>query len=235
MPRRWDWRDGVSRTCQRLYGYLPPEARQREKSHWEADPILVLIALIMLTGLVYDGGRIAAHPNDLARSFGSPATAAVLIGAGSRHGAGEHELRAAGEQRGLAAEGADRLVFLNLLPPSKHFHIITAIPNIFFAKLEPKGQFSSRISKMSHASELRISISSRGNKCSTCSVARQCGRCSSHCPATATKKPLAPRQLLLDLRDYLYAHQDEIIEAGPSGQRRMARNRWKSEKISSAR
>src|SRR3989454_1019809 len=40
----------------------------------------------------------------------------------------------------------------------------------------------------------------------------ECGRCSSQCPATATGKPLAPRQLLLDLRDYLYAHQDEVIE-----------------------
>ncbi len=40
----------------------------------------------------------------------------------------------------------------------------------------------------------------------------ECGRCSSHCPATASRKHLAPRQLLLDLRDYLYQHQDEIIE-----------------------
>jgi Fe-S oxidoreductase len=39
----------------------------------------------------------------------------------------------------------------------------------------------------------------------------ECGRCSSQCPATATGKPLAPRQLLLDLRDYLYKHQDEVI------------------------
>ena len=30
------------------------------------------------------------------------------------------------------------LVFLNLLPLSKHFHIITAIPNVFFAKLPPR-------------------------------------------------------------------------------------------------
>jgi len=31
------------------------------------------------------------------------------------------------------------LVFLNLLPHSKHFHIITALPNIFFSNLEPVG------------------------------------------------------------------------------------------------
>ena len=40
----------------------------------------------------------------------------------------------------------------------------------------------------------------------------ECGRCSSNCPATLSGKPLAPRQLLLDLRDYLYGHQGEMIE-----------------------
>ncbi|MBI2392700.1 MAG: (Fe-S)-binding protein [Deltaproteobacteria bacterium] len=31
------------------------------------------------------------------------------------------------------------LIFLNLLPHSKHFHIITALPNIFLTSLEPRG------------------------------------------------------------------------------------------------
>ena len=31
------------------------------------------------------------------------------------------------------------LIFLNLLPLSKHFHIITAIPNVFLSKLPPRG------------------------------------------------------------------------------------------------
>ncbi len=31
------------------------------------------------------------------------------------------------------------LVFLNLLPHSKHFHVITALPNIFFSSLLPRG------------------------------------------------------------------------------------------------
>src|SRR5262249_43003103 len=41
----------------------------------------------------------------------------------------------------------------------------------------------------------------------------ECGRCSSHCPATYSGKTLAPRQLLLDLRDYLYAHESEVMAA----------------------
>jgi Fe-S oxidoreductase len=32
------------------------------------------------------------------------------------------------------------LIFLNLLPHSKHFHVITAIPNVFFRDLKPAGR-----------------------------------------------------------------------------------------------
>ena len=32
----------------------------------------------------------------------------------------------------------------------------------------------------------------------------ECGRCTDVCPATASGAPLAPRQLILDLRDRLY-------------------------------
>src|SRR5260370_25561387 len=49
----------------RLYGFLPPERRQREKSHWEAYLILLFIAMIMVAGLVYDGGRVVSHPNNM--------------------------------------------------------------------------------------------------------------------------------------------------------------------------
>jgi Fe-S oxidoreductase len=104
------------------------------------------------------------------------------------------------------------LIFLNLLPPSKHFHIITAIPNIFFSKLEPKGQ----LSKQDLENDARFGTSHidqfTWKQVLDMFSCTECGRCSSNCPATATNKPLAPRQLLLDLRDYLYEHQNEIIE-----------------------
>src|SRR5260370_41722213 len=55
----------------RLYGFLPPESRQREKSHWEAYLILLFIAMIMVAGLVYDGGRVVSHPNNI-QTFREP-------------------------------------------------------------------------------------------------------------------------------------------------------------------
>jgi Fe-S oxidoreductase len=104
------------------------------------------------------------------------------------------------------------LVFLNLLPRSKHFHIITSLGNVFFCKLEPTGALAKQdlenatVFGTSHIDQFTWK---QVLDMFTCT---ECGRCSSQCPATATGKPLAPRQLLLDLRDYLYAHDDEVIE-----------------------
>jgi Fe-S oxidoreductase len=195
----------------RLYGFLPPESRQRGKSHWEAYVILLFIAIIMVAGLVYDGARIASHPNNLLivrEARWAPFSRLVALGLAK---AGTSFASDAGYVA-LWVNGIIVLVFLDLLPPSKHFHLITAIPNIFFAKLEPKG----RLSKQDLENDTRFGTSHIDHftwkqmlDMFTCT---ECGRCSSNCPATLTRKPLAPRQLLLDLRDYLYGHQAEIIE-----------------------
>jgi Fe-S oxidoreductase len=194
----------------RLYGFLPPESRQRAKSHWEAYVILLFIGIIMVAGLVYDGGLIVSHHN--VRSAGEAWWEPIsnLVGLG---------LATVGTRFALQASNVAWwvhnlvvLVFLDLLPPSKHFHIVTAIPNIFFSKLEPKGQ----LSKQDLENDSRFGTSHidqfTWKQVLDMFSCTECGRCSSNCPATATKKPLAPRQLLLDLRDYLYRHQDEIIE-----------------------
>jgi Fe-S oxidoreductase len=100
---------------------------------------------------------------------------------------------------------------LNFLPLAKHFHVITSLPNVFFRKLEPIGQLSKQ--DLENATTFGTSHIDQFTWKQVLDMfsCTECGRCSSQCPATATGKPLAPRQLLLDLRDYLYAHQDEVI------------------------
>ncbi len=196
----------------RLYGFLPPERRLREQSHWEAYTILLLIATVMLTGLVYDGGRIVANPNNIQIAREARwAPLSALVGRGMAHALGTNFALQASNVAWWV-HNIVILVFLNLLPPSKHFHIITAIPNIFFAKLEPKGQ----LSKQDLENDTRFGTSHidqfTWKQVLDMFSCTECGRCSSNCPATATNKPLAPRQLLLDLRDYLFEHQNEVIE-----------------------
>jgi hypothetical protein len=125
----------------RLYGYLPPESRQRQKSHWEAYVILSFIGIIMLAGLVYDGGLIVSNPSNSLIGRGARwEPFSSLVGLGLAQGGPGFALQASNVAWWI--HNLVVLVFLDLLPPSKHFHIITAIPNIFFAKLEPKGQLS---------------------------------------------------------------------------------------------
>lgn len=92
------------------------------------------------------------------------------------------------------------LVFLNLLPRSKHMHILTAIPNCFFSALEkpntqPRETFSGR-ETFGVGSVERFSWKDilDGYTCT------ECGRCQDVCPARATGKSLNPRQVVHDIK-----------------------------------
>jgi Fe-S oxidoreductase len=191
----------------RLFGYVPAEARQRGHAHWEAYLILSFIAIICLAGLVYDAGRIVAHAGD-------PEIASLVRWEPVSYLV-SRVLGPASVSLGGAAWWVHNLViltFLNFLPLAKHFHVITSLPNVFFRKLEPTGQLSKQ--DLENATTFGTSHIDQFTWKQVLDMfsCTECGRCSSQCPATATGKPLAPRQLLLDLRDYLYTHQDEVIE-----------------------
>jgi Fe-S oxidoreductase len=119
------------------------------------------------------------------------------------------------------------LVFLNILPYSKHFHIITAIPNVYLGDLTPRGrlrplaenteQLMAAVEKATEGEDLlaaRIGYA-RINHFSwkdvldfyTCT---ECGRCSDNCPAFKTGKLLSPKQFTLDLRNHLYGREAEL-------------------------
>jgi Fe-S oxidoreductase len=120
------------------------------------------------------------------------------------------------------------LLFLNLLPHSKHFHVITAIPNVFARSLQPAG----RLEPMAESAEkLMEKIGAAAEATDPLAlpigVARiehftwkalldfytctECGRCSDNCPAHNTGKILSPKHLTLALRDHLYSREEEVI------------------------
>lgn len=189
----------------RLYGFLPAEARLRGQSHWEAYLILSFIATIMISGFFYDAAQMSLLPNaeeakwqPVSAMFSrlvTPESASVVV---------------------TAAWWVHNLViltFLNLLPRSKHFHIITAMLNVFFGKVEPKGRLPKRDFTVETPLFGRSKITDfTWKQAMDMYSCTECGRCSSMCPATATGKPLAPRQFLLNLRDSLYAAQPQILK-----------------------
>jgi Fe-S oxidoreductase len=197
----------------RLYGFLPAEAKLRSQSHKEAIFILCSIFSIMLSGFLYDAGRLVLHagtPEGAAEASWQPVTAWIA-------GFLAHDVGFAETVSDVAwwIHNGIILVFLNVLPLSKHFHIVTALPNTFFTKLEPKGRiakpdFTSETPRFGRSTPTQFTWKQTLDMYSC----TECGRCSSVCPATATGKPLAPRQFLLNLRDMTYGLQTKILAEG---------------------
>jgi Fe-S oxidoreductase len=108
------------------------------------------------------------------------------------------------------------LVFGNYLPYAKHFHVITALPNLYFAKLDPAGKMATFDIEKAAESErfgvAKIEDFSWKQKLDffTCT---ECGRCREICPTHLTGKPLSPKTLTVDLRNALYAEADDLIDA----------------------
>ncbi len=202
----------------RLYGFRPAETRLAGQSHGEALVILCFIGGIMLTDLFFEAGRFiyaSANPEVAAERAWVP-TASLLSSMIAPIGPGNARVVS---EIGWWGHNLIILTFLNLLPLSKHFHIITGLPNTFFRKLEPIGALAKQ--DLENATSFGTSHIDQFTwkqvlDMYTCT---ECGRCSSNCPATMTGKPLAPRQFLLDLRDYLYDHQSELVaaKAGKNG------------------
>lgn len=94
------------------------------------------------------------------------------------------------------------LLFLNYLPYSKHLHVLTSIPNVYFAKLTPKGTLQTvnlsdeNLTKFG-ASDVEDFTWKQLLDSYTCT---ECGRCVAVCPANLTGKPLSPRKIFEDMR-----------------------------------
>jgi Fe-S oxidoreductase len=184
---------------------------------WEGVLILCFILGLMVTELLYDGAeqlgaasaRGAVPAFDLLAPGGSGA-ALALHAAGIPPGA-------------LPAVAAGALfihlvlvaVFLNLLPFGKHFHVVTALPNVFLRALPPG---SARLRT--------LDLEAEGASFGAATVAdlswkegldvlscTECGRCQTHCPAHVTGKPLSHKAVNGALKRHLVASAPALARA----------------------
>ncbi|MGO8947499.1 MAG: (Fe-S)-binding protein [Ktedonobacterales bacterium] len=113
---------------------------------------------------------------------------------------------------------ADILVvlgFLIYIPNSKHLHLMATPFNVFFHNLRPKGALD-LIPNLEEREDYGVHKISQftwkqlldGYACT------ECGRCNSVCPALATDKPLWPKEIILGVKDELFAtgHLREVSE-----------------------
>jgi Fe-S oxidoreductase len=102
--------------------------------------------------------------------------------------------------------------FLVYLGYSKHLHIVTAAPNVYFKSTKPKGRLpvldieavmNAESETDQHFGPITLEHFSWKDMLDlyTCT---ECGRCQTHCPAYNTGKVLSPKTLITDLRDHLY-------------------------------
>src|SRR6266511_2467131 len=108
------------------------------------------------------------------------------------------------------------LVFLNVLPYGKHFHIITALPNVLFARLPP----AAALRKLDLEAE-DVSFGAATVKDLSWKEAwdvyscTECGRCQTHCPTYVTGKPLSHKEVNRAIRHHLADVAPVLIENVP--------------------
>lgn len=183
--------------------------------------IILIIETMMWADILYDGaGRAFYAAGDAMPSFAWYEPAGSIMGI--LLGGVSDTTASVLAHLGFWTHVSLVFLFLNLLPNSKHFHVITAIPNVFFQSLEPRGRLPNvediegKIEREETLGLARVDqLSWKGIlDLYTCT---ECGRCTDQCPAANTGKLLSPKQLTLDLRDYLYANENKLVTAKFSG------------------
>lgn len=201
--------------------------------------IILIIAVMMVADVLYDGANMvleARAATAVVTTEGTPAE--TLTDTAELH---FHAWEPVGSLAQFAVGGVSDggvrclqhvgfwghsvlvLIFLNLLPYSKHFHVITAIPNVYLRGFDPPGRLPNLEDiegKLEREETLGIKrIDQFSWKAIldfyTCT---ECGRCSDQCPANLTGKKLSPKHLTIDLRDFLYEHEKELVAAKGNGQ-----------------
>ena len=92
--------------------------------------------------------------------------------------------------------------FLVYLPFSKHLHIATSFPNIYFRKLRPRGELPQMDLENEDATfGLRTLADLGWNDLLDGFTCTECGRCQQACPAWNTGKPLNPKTFIMGIRE----------------------------------
>ncbi len=180
--------------------------------------ILGIILAMMVADILYDAATIARASSGPGFILYEPAGSIAAVPLGLLSDATLVFLR----HLGFWTHSALVLIFLNLLPYSKHFHIITGVPNVYFQSLQPPGRLppiediEGKLEREETLGIRRIDQFSWKAILDfyTCT---ECGRCSDHCPATKTGKKLSPKHFTLDLRDFLYRNADALTAGDGNG------------------
>ena len=173
----------------------------------------------MVTDFLFDGFRFALNaPADPGiaheRSFAFVGNAIA-----DRFSGLSPDLLAAGYHASYWIQMLTVLTFLVLLPAGEHFHIVTALPTLFFRRGGPANRVPGvdleAIMGGSDAEDMKIGVRTArdlswkdGLDAFTCT---ECGRCKDACPTFLTGKPLALKWVYDSLKQHLLTQREAIV------------------------
>ena len=189
----------------------------------EAVVVLGLILAIMVTDFAFDGFRFAlladrfpalAHERDFA--FAGSALADAFAGLGPQ------ALRA-GYAVAYWTQMVVVLSFLVILPVGEHFHIVTALPTLYFRRGRPgnrvPGVDIDKLMEATDEAEMQAGVRTArdltwkdGLDAFTCT---ECGRCKDACPTYLTGKPLSLKAVNDSLKHHLLEQRTGLVAGEP--------------------
>lgn len=205
---------GTGMAIARRWVLRPPRLREpRGADRYSA--LLVLIFLILLTGFLVEGLRIAGTRDPWAAwSPGGWVVAQIFMGIDVRQVEMLHRITWWGH-------AVLSFAFIAYLPFSGALHILTAPLNIFFRTLQPMGRLPSAATSAEAGAQTpgsgALAIEHFTWKhLLDLEACTECGRCQAQCPAWLSGTRLSPKGMILDLRDHL-----RTARSGSNGDRAM--------------
>jgi len=192
----------------------------------EAVLVLSLILTIMVTDFAFDGfrfalmsGQVPGIAHERAYAYGGDAVATLFSGLSPA-------LLSAGYVLTYWVQMVVVLSFLVLLPMGEHFHIVTALPTLFFRRGRPANRVPSvDIERLMEATDeadmqagvrtVRDLIWKDGLDAFTCT---ECGRCKDACPTHLTGKPLSLKRVNDSLKHHLLEQREAIVSGDPKNE-----------------
>jgi Fe-S oxidoreductase/nitrate reductase gamma subunit len=170
----------------------------------QADAIVILtaIAALMVTMFLTNAFLLVNEPTSVVREkLMSHALANALAGMSPTSASLAHDVS-------WWTHAILIFAFLNYLPYSKHLHIVSSVPNVYFSNaqgvgakgaiprldLEAEGAEQFGASDVEHLTWKQLLD---GYSCT------ECGRCTAACPANITGKVLSPRKIIINTRQRL--------------------------------
>ena len=213
-----------------IYAVFRRAVLKPERMHNTAEAYLVLgmIGILMISDLLYDGARF-----NLVQMFGKPdgihyfnnpqygtefLWTPISVGAAKLISGLGMAANATLLQIMFWVHICTQLVFLNILPTGKHFHVITALPNVFLKSLgyphekaklldlEDEDAWENESLGINHIHQLNWK---QGLDLYTCT---ECGRCKEVCPTYTTDKPLNLHEFNDNLKQELLENAGNIVK-----------------------